>query len=73
MDFKIHRRLFPWLDELDRLVLDHGGRLYLTKDVRMSPQVFRQGYPRWRRFQDLREKLALTEKFASQQSRRLEI
>jgi decaprenylphospho-beta-D-ribofuranose 2-oxidase len=73
MDFKIHPDLFQWLDELDRVVLDHGGRLYLTKDARMPARVFRQGYPRWDQFQEVREKLGLHRKFASRQSRRLEI
>lgn len=45
LDFKIDRGLFPFLDELDRIVLDHGGRLYLAKDARMSESTFKQGYP----------------------------
>jgi hypothetical protein len=73
MDFRIQRELFPLLEELDRLVLDYGGRLYLTKDVRMGSQVVRQGYPRWEKFVDLREKMGLRRKFNSLQSRRLRI
>jgi decaprenylphospho-beta-D-ribofuranose 2-oxidase len=71
LDFKIQNRLFPFLDELDRIVLDHGGRLYLTKDVRMSRDVFRQGYPRWEQFAQMREHYHLREKFNSLQSKRL--
>lgn len=56
LDFKIQRRLFSFLDELDRVVVDHGGRLYLTKDVRMKAEVFRAGYPRWEKFCTLRKK-----------------
>jgi FAD/FMN-containing dehydrogenase len=73
MDFKIQEELFPFLDKLDRVVLDHGGRLYLTKDVRMGPRVFRQGYPKWAKFGELREKMGLTGKFHSLQSKRLGI
>jgi decaprenylphospho-beta-D-ribofuranose 2-oxidase len=73
LDFKINRRLFPFLDELDRVVLDFGGRLYLTKDVRMSGDTFRQGYPRWPEFAQLRERHALNRKFKSFQSERLGI
>jgi len=73
MDFKITGSLFPWLEELDRVVLDHGGRLYLSKDVRMSAEAFRRGYPQWEKFAQIRAKLGLKEKFNSRQSRRLEI
>jgi decaprenylphospho-beta-D-ribofuranose 2-oxidase len=73
IDFKINRNLFPFLDELDALVLEHGGRLYLTKDVRMSGATFRQGYPRWEEFAYLRESHALRQKFKSLQSERLGI
>jgi decaprenylphospho-beta-D-ribofuranose 2-oxidase len=71
LDFKIEKRLFPFLKELDRVVLDHDGRLYLAKDVRMSRETFRRGYPRWQEFAVLRESYGLQEKFNSQQSRRL--
>jgi decaprenylphospho-beta-D-ribofuranose 2-oxidase len=71
LDFKIQNRLFPFLDELDRIVLDHGGRLYLTKDVRMSREVFRKSYPRWEQFAQIREKYHLSKKFNSLQSKRL--
>jgi decaprenylphospho-beta-D-ribofuranose 2-oxidase len=71
IDFKIDAQLFPFLEELDRVVLDHGGRLYLTKDVRMSAETFRRGYPRWEEFALLRERYGLKTKFNSRQSRRL--
>jgi len=71
LDFKIQNRLFPFLNELDRIVLDHGGRLYLTKDVRMSREVFQKGYPRGEQFTQIREHYHLNEKFNSVQSKRL--
>jgi FAD/FMN-containing dehydrogenase len=71
LDFKIQRRLFPLLDELDRMVVDHGGRLYLTKDVRMQKQTFRQGYPQWEAFKDIRSRYGLWDKLNSLQSLRL--
>lgn len=71
VDFKIESRLFPFLRELDRVVLDHGGRLYLTKDVRMSAETFRRGYPRWQEFALVRERHGLKAKFNSLQSLRL--
>lgn len=71
MDFKMHRDLFRVLDRLDAIVLDHGGRLYLTKDMRMSRETFRRGYPNWEAFAELRETRGLNRKFQSLQSRRL--
>jgi FAD/FMN-containing dehydrogenase len=73
LDFPIKAELFPFLNELDSIVTDHGGRLYLAKDVRMSREVFRKGYPGWQRFCELREKKGLKKKFSSLQSKRLEI
>ncbi|MBF0550098.1 MAG: FAD-binding protein, partial [Deltaproteobacteria bacterium] len=68
---KIQPRLFPFLDKLDRIVLDHGGRLYLAKDVRMSEQTFKQSYPKWTELHRLRRRLNLTTTFNSLQSKRL--
>jgi decaprenylphospho-beta-D-ribofuranose 2-oxidase len=71
LDFKIQPRLFPLLEELDRMVLDHGGRLYLAKDVRMSRRTFRAGYPRWEAFATLRNQYGLSDRVNSLQSERL--
>jgi FAD/FMN-containing dehydrogenase len=71
LDFKIQPKLFPLLDELDYLVADHGGRLYLAKDVRMHKEFFRKSYPRWELFLKMREDLKMNKKFNSLQSRRL--
>ncbi len=71
LDFKIQPRLFPLLDKLDRMVVDHGGRLYLAKDVRMSAETFTNGYPQWEQFQKIRAQYGALEKFNSLQSKRL--
>ncbi len=71
LDFKIEKGLFSLLDRLDAMVLDYGGRLYLTKDVRMSEQTFKQSYPHWQQFQSVREHYGVKGIFASYQSRRL--
>ncbi len=44
LDFPITAKLFPLLDELDAMVLDFGGRHYLTKDARMTANTLRLGY-----------------------------
>jgi len=71
LDFKLENGLFELLDELDRQVLDYGGRVYLTKDARMSETTFKQSYPQWEQFQQVRERYGALHKFASLQSRRL--
>lgn len=73
LDFKMETGLFAFLDELDERVLAYGGRVYLTKDVRLSRAAFRAGYPRWREFTELRAEYGLNSRFNSLQSRRLEI
>jgi decaprenylphospho-beta-D-ribofuranose 2-oxidase len=73
LDFKIQPKLFPLLNELDRMVVDHGGRLYLTKDVRMARRTFQKGYPRWDEFKNLRSRYGLLDKLGSLQSQRLGI
>jgi decaprenylphospho-beta-D-ribofuranose 2-oxidase len=73
LDFKIQPKLFPLLNELDRMVVDHGGRLYLTKDVRMARRTFQKGYPLWEEFKNLRSRYGLLDKLGSLQSQRLGI
>lgn len=43
------------LERLDSIVSDAGGRIYPAKDGRMSAQVFRAGYPRWRELEARRD------------------
>jgi FAD/FMN-containing dehydrogenase len=73
LDFKIEKSLFPLLEKLDAMVLDYGGRLYLTKDARMSGETFRRGYPGWERFREVRERYGVLARFQSMQSRRMGI
>ena len=71
LDFKNEPALFPLLEELDRIVLAHGGRLYLAKDARMSEEVFKASYPNWERFMSIKNKVDPDNRFASLQSNRL--
>jgi hypothetical protein len=50
------------LDALDKIVLEHGGRLNLAKEARMSPEMFRNSY----------KKIVRTGSFCSSQTERLE-
>ena len=73
LDLKMDKGLFELLAELDRMVLDFGGHLYLTKDVSMSPATFRQGYPHWEEFLRVRQSWGADKVFNSLQSERLGI
>jgi FAD/FMN-containing dehydrogenase len=71
LDFPASPETLRLLDRLDEKVLKTEGRLYLTKDARMSPELFQAGYPEWRRFQSVRERYHAGNRFASLQSIRL--
>ena len=71
LDFKREASLFPLLEELDAIVLDHGGRIYLAKDARMGETVFKAGYPEWERFMEVKQQVDPAQRFRSAQSDRL--
>lgn len=73
LDFKIEKGLFELLDKLDEIVVKYMGRIYLTKDVRVSKEIFEQGYPNISAFREYRKKHKMDEKFESLQSRRVGI
>jgi FAD/FMN-containing dehydrogenase len=73
LDFKIYDGLFELLDTLDSIVLDYAGRVYLSKDVRMSERVFKQSYPGWEEFAKIRQQYGADRVFRSLQSERLGI
>ena len=71
LDFKNQPALFPLLDELDKIVLEYEGRVYLAKDARIKEKNFESGYTKIREFRSLRHQHNLKNKFQSDQSRRL--
>ncbi len=73
LDFKLDRNPFKLLNEFDRIVLDYGGRLYLTKDARMSEATFKQSYAKWEEFRNVRTRYGADKVFNSMQSIRLGI
>lgn len=61
------------LDDLDVLVAESGGRVYLAKDSRMSPDMMRVMYPRLAEWQESRARLDPRGVFASDLGRRLHL
>ena len=73
LDFKIEKGIFELLNSLDEIVLKYGGRIYLTKDVRVSKESFEKGYPNIEKFRNLRKEYGMDKKFQSLQSKRVGI
>lgn len=73
LDFKYQIETLSLLDKLDAIVLEYGGRIYLTKDVRVSREIFEQGYPQVDRFRRFRKENRMDQKFNSFQSKRVGI
>lgn len=73
LDFPVRKGLFAFLDELDAVVLQYGGRLYLSKDARMKKEVFWQSYPNAQRFAEIVKAYNGDKIFHSVQSERLGI
>lgn len=71
LDFPIRNGTFPLLERLDAIVADHGGRLYLAKDNRMSGAMLQRGYPGLDRFEAARARIPGSERFSSLLWRRL--
>ncbi|HVC45368.1 MAG TPA: FAD-binding oxidoreductase [Candidatus Binataceae bacterium] len=73
LDFPMRPGLRPFLDQLDAMVLQRGGRLYLAKDARMSPAMFHAGYPRLAEWRAVKAAVDPNNHFSSSLSRRLEM
>ncbi len=71
LDFPVKPGLMEFLDELDQVVLRYGGRLYMSKDARMKPEVLQSGYPDLGKFKDIVRKYNPEAKIHSLQSDRL--
>ena len=71
LDFRINEETLNLIRELDAMVVEWGGKIYLTKDALMSEQTFKSTYPKWHEFEGIREKYGAIGRFASTQSQRL--
>ncbi|WP_295795817.1 FAD-binding oxidoreductase [Mucilaginibacter sp.] len=71
LDFPVRGNLLAFLDELDQLVLKYNGRLYMSKDARMKPEMLVAGYPELEKFKSIVKKYNPYGKIRSAQSDRL--
>ena len=73
VDLPIKPGLNEFLNELDRRVLEFGGRLYTAKDSRTTAETFHAMYPRIDEWIAVRRKVDPNGVFASDMARRLEL
>ncbi|MCV7234849.1 FAD-binding oxidoreductase [Mycobacterium branderi] len=73
VDFQIKPGLGEFLNELDRRVLEFGGRVYTAKDSRTTAEMFHAMYPRIDEWIAVRRKVDPTGVFVSDMARRLEL
>jgi FAD/FMN-containing dehydrogenase len=71
LDFPARGDILKFLDEIDRVVVAAGGRLYLAKDARQSRATFEAGYPALTRFNAIRKALDPKGMIRSKLSQRL--
>ena len=73
LDFKVNKKVFKLLHELDKIVLSHHGKIYLCKDSRIDQKHMDLSYPQLEKFKDIRSKYKLNNVFNSSQSKRLKL
>ncbi len=73
VDFPIKPGLNEFVSELDRRVLEFGGRLYTAKDSRTTAETFHSMYPRIDEWIKVRRTVDPTGVFMSDMARRLEL
>lgn len=71
LDFPVRKGLFDFLDELDQVVLNYGGRLYMSKDARMKSAILKAGYKQLPDFIEIIRKYNPKARIRSMQSERL--
>jgi FAD/FMN-containing dehydrogenase len=71
MDFAVNDALPEFLQGLDAITLNHGGRLYLAKDAVMSPDTFNAMCPRRDEFLAVKNRVDPENRLSSSLARRI--
>jgi FAD/FMN-containing dehydrogenase len=69
----MRKDLIPLMQQMDEIVLAHGGKLYCAKDVSTLPETFAAMYPRLDEFKAIKARLDPDNRFSSTMARRLRI
>jgi len=73
IDMPIRPGLWELLNELDQVVMQYGGRVYLAKDVRLSPDTFRVMYPEFNKWLKVKHSIDPENLFSSALATRLKL
>jgi len=73
LDLPMAEGLVPFLHELNAVVRDYGGRVYLAKDAVLNAEEFAAMYPKLERFRTIKERLDPEGLLASSLARRVGI
>lgn len=73
LDFPARPAVIELLASLERITLDHGGRIYLAKDAAMSPESFAAMYPKLDKFRAVLNRVDPDRHMDSDMARRLNV
>ncbi|PSO54438.1 MAG: FAD-binding oxidoreductase [Cyanobacteria bacterium QH_1_48_107] len=73
LDMPVKPKLWKFLDQLDQLAIRYGGRVYLAKDARLTPEAFRAMYPSFPKWLEVKSQVDPDNCFCSALSERLQI
>ncbi len=71
LDFAVTKKILPFLDQLDKVVMKWGGRVYLAKDARLSAETFRAMHPNVEEWLAIKKQVDPNNHFTSALGRRL--